>query len=213
MRKVMPGAVLCVLFSLAVGFLPKLVQAAAFDPSAKLIATMDGSGGAGFTVQLSAGVNPPVALTLCTGYNFQTFASGPLPSHPLQMTIGCDQEFFPGRSISVDYNASNSPDFNAFVTLITNGNDDLIFNEADAGLDSNGNITGPGGATGGPESAEISVQHPGQQAGPDLAGFTIDFVRLNITQIQITNTVADGNLTSQEQWTSTWQFWGRKAHP
>ena len=212
MRKLMLCTALCVLFALAVGFSPRPVQAAAFDPPPKMIATLNASGAGGFSVPLSAGVNPPAGLALCAGYNFQTFPSGPLPLHPFQTTIGCDQAFFPGQATTVDYDVSNAPDFNAFVTLITNGNDDTVFLAAES-IDSNRMVAGPDGTVGETESANINFVHPKQQEGPDLAGFTIDFVRLDITQIQITNTIADGTLNSQAQWTAAWQFWGRKAHP
>src|SRR6266702_1695989 len=134
--------------------------------SPQLIGSLDTSGSGG-----SAGTNldPAVALTFCIGYGTPNISFTPLPSHPMQATIGCDKEFFPGQSTSVDYNASNSLDFGAFVNFMTNGTSDTIWTCREA-VDSNSVATPPAGCVGYQED--------------DRAGYAIDFVRLIVNQVQ-----------------------------
>lgn len=95
--------------------------------------------------------------------------------------LGLDRTYLPGDIHYVDYDAANSPNWNAFVSKITNGIDEFIDGGVHA-VRSGQIIGGVPTASGGPESSQLDGLNRGSV---DLAGMSIDFARLLVHSVDI----------------------------
>jgi len=114
-----------------------------------------------------------------------------------QAIIGCDEMWQdPG---SIDFDQSNSAEFNELETVLTDGVDDRLFAGV-ISVDEFGVLTSP---TGGVAYSESWVFR-NVEGDTDLVGFVIDFVRLNVNNVTITH--SEGSTTVE--YDVVWEFWG-----
>ncbi len=126
--------------------------------------------------------------------------------------IGCDRLLRPGVSYVIDYDAANAAAFSDVVSRLTNGIDDqalLGFFAVDEWL---AVIKVLGGRGVGEHLA--GQRPPGSTAhfvGPDFVGFTVDFMRLRVSNIQVGLETRNGNLYLSYSLYASWEYWGRNA--
>ena len=152
------------------------------------------------------------ASTLASSFDLHTFGGGAwgCPSDRVQfflehdsqafthiVTLGKDLRFWEdGETGQFDFSASNSPAFDEFAQLVSDGQDDFIV--------SLGYAEGCGG--GGPSFTESEMLG----GLPDLAGLQLDFVRLIVHDLTVEPYVppCDCGPGTQFDANITWQFWG-----
>ena len=100
-----------------------------------------------------------------------------------------------------DFNAGNSPQFSNFVSNLTNGTNDTLWRDMFT-FTSDGKLTVPSSSGGGLESGLFAPN-------TDLSGKDIDFVRLIVNSVSVTN---DGTFQTSS-WDVEWQFWGSAITP
>ncbi len=116
------------------------------------------------------------------------------------LTIGGELRFASGQTGYYDFTASNSANFNAVISHITNGIDEDIWTCAYS-VDSNNALSSPSGCSGGPESGRLD----GINKPSDLIGKSVGFIRLIVNKVSV-STSAD-NLSDTEEHDVIWQFW------
>ncbi|MFC2172433.1 hypothetical protein ACFLU6_07350 [Acidobacteriota bacterium] len=142
---------------------------------------------------------PPDTMAFAIGYDLSGHEWPNLGIH-----IGAAVLFPPGEpGRYAVYDALNSPDFDDFVTRVTNGQDELMF-KCGRAVDVNGDYTLPGTCSGGRESGYID----GASKGRDLTGADIDFIRLHVNKLELS---ADPTEYAAD-WDVTWQFWSGSRH-
>jgi|SRR5579884_2666725 len=103
--------------------------------------------------------------------------------------VGCNDLIAPNMTGSTVFDSSNTPDWSAFVAILTDGVNETLYSGLDFYL--NGVLT-DGGAAGDTENDLIG--------SPDLAGDAVSSIHRNI--LEITNPEGVYTMTTQ------WQFWG-----
>ena len=103
--------------------------------------------------------------------------------------VGCNNLISPNVTGTTVFDSSNTPEWTAFVAMLTDGVNETLYTGIHFYLDG---VLADGGASGDTETDLIG--------SPDLAGDTITSIHRNI--LQITN--PEGVYTMNTQW----QFWG-----
>jgi len=133
----------------------------------------------------------------------------------IEFTLALEPEFTPlltpgiGKGIFwmednigfVDLTEMNDPVFTKFATLITNGVDNYFTVFA--------SVPGAGGGGGGNvESAWLSQSPLVPEFGPDFAGYTLDFVRLNVTELNFERIEPEPGLFIDVEFNVRFDFYG-----
>ena len=113
--------------------------------------------------------------------------------------IGCDSVLAPGGTYVIDYDASNSPGFAQVAARLTNNVDDLVWfggAHADRSLHVLTISAGPGTREHDLTAARVNGgTGTGGFTGSDFAGFALDFVRLRVSDVQMSlSTTTSGSV-------------------
>jgi len=189
-------------------------------PTSDLNGSADGShllvsypGGAAGVFSTS---NPtvPVGLAFCLAHGdpFGRMQSGDqVPfAVPSDALIGCDRVFAPGSSGVVDFDVSNTPGFARFAELITNGIDERVAHSV-AMVNGSLRVVHPlgGGSIVEQDFTDRRVNGgtaTGGLTGPDLAGFNVNRIRLEVSNVEFTR---EPNGTFSWRYALEWTLWGR----
>jgi hypothetical protein len=175
-------------------------------------------GGQGGTT-LTTNPTLPAGVALCVlhaaGNPFDGLDLGrPYPAAiPSSDVVGCDRVLVPGSSYVIDFDAANTLGFADFAARLTDGADDIVWHVTALVDGSLNNIL----VTGGVSIDEHSLTNrtinggggTGGFKGADFIGFTVDFVRLRVSDIAVSlEPQGDAYLLSY-RWRLSWEFWGK----
>ncbi|MDH3549484.1 MAG: hypothetical protein OEQ16_09075 [Gammaproteobacteria bacterium] len=144
-----------------------------------------------------------LALTFCLGYGYLWPQAGSLPlvEDVLEIQVGCKEAFPDGTTNVVrDYDASNTPDFEAFASRITDGEDQRLDRWLIT-LTTNDELA----------SRQLNIFYGGLESNsdnlggsPDLVCSRIDFVRLVINEVSVWGGTPDWGIFADVKF----QIWG-----
>jgi hypothetical protein len=177
-------------------------------------------GGQGGTT-LTNNATLPAGVVLCVlhagGNPFDGLDLGkPYPAAiPSSDVVGCDRVLVPGSSYVIDFDPTNTPGFADFAARLTDGADDIVWNVTALVDGSLQNVLVTGGVSIDEHSLTDRTVNGGVGTGgfkgADFAGFTLDFVRLRVTDIAVgLEPQGDAYLLSY-RWRLSWEFWGKVA--
>lgn len=163
----------------------------------------------------------PAGLALCLGMNnnpLDGVTAGMTLPGAIQITeaVGCDRVLVPGTSYIIDFDASDTPGFAQVAARLTNGTNDIVWSVG-ALVDGSLKVILPIGGVTIDEQSLTNRQlnggtSTGDFTGSDFSGFTLDFIRLRVSDIQISLSSQGGNNYLNDQFTKSWEFWGRIAN-
>lgn len=143
------------------------------------------------------------ALTFCLGYGYLFPQAGSLPlvEGVMEIQVGCKEAFPHGTTNVVrDYDASNTPDFEAFASRITDGKDQHLRRYLIT-LTTNDELASP----------ELNIFYGGLESdsdnlggSPDLVCSRIEFVRLVINEVHVFGGTPDWGIFADVKF----QIWG-----
>jgi hypothetical protein len=177
-------------------------------------------GGQGGTT-LTTNPTLPAGVTLCVlhaaGNPFDGLdLSKPYPAAiPSSDVVGCDRVFLPESSYVIDFDAANTPGFAGFAARLADGANDIVWNVTALVDGSLNNLLVTGGVSIDEHSLTSRTINGGASTGgftgADFAGFTVDFVRLRVSDIAVSLAPQGGAYYVSYHWSLAWEFWGRIA--
>ena len=145
-------------------------------PGVRPIARIDFRAGGG-----SSNFGSPVGMVTCL-IGGRIVADFTLPYPDLMLNdalVGCDRSLPMGANLTIRYDAGNTPGFASMADQLTNGVSELLFTWAGC---VEADMT-HSGAAGGSGNFEDRLRNPPGKY-PDLVGFEIEFIELEVTDVE-----------------------------
>jgi hypothetical protein len=147
------------------------------------------------TIGWHDGDSSAIALTFSAEPSGGMCGSSPPPPGPMCWTIGDGLTHVDGSSGVYDFTSLNDPDFENVVSILTNNQNDMIYLSSDAPERGGGTLIG-------------DYENSWGIGNPDLAGYSISFIRLVVHEISIYPENLDGISGTRIISNSTWEIWG-----